>query len=91
MIVGEVPLRPPSLLAPYYGGGDELHMVFDFALMHVPWSAEAFARALDDAEEAFRRVRPLAVLGALEPRPAAAPLALRRAPRRGRAPPRSCC
>ncbi len=55
-IVGEVPWRSPSLLAPYYGAGDELHMVFDFALMHVPWSAEAFARAVVEAEEALSGV-----------------------------------
>ena len=45
VMVGEVPLRPPALLAPYYGQGDELQLVFNFALMHVPWSAEAFAEA----------------------------------------------
>ncbi len=53
VMVGEVPLRPPALLAPYYGLDDELHMVFDFALMHLPWSAEAFAAVLLDAEQTF--------------------------------------
>ena len=53
VMVGEVPLRAPALLAPYYGVGDELHMVFDFALMHLPWSAEAFAEAILDAERTF--------------------------------------
>ena len=53
MMVGEVPLRPPALLGPYYGADDELHLVFNFALMHVPWSAEAFAGALLEAERAF--------------------------------------
>ena len=28
-------------------------MVFDFALMHLPWSAEAFAEAILDAERTF--------------------------------------
>ena len=53
VMVGEVPLRAPALLAPYYGLDDELHMVFDFALMHLPWSAEAFAQAILEAEETF--------------------------------------
>ena len=53
VMVGEVPLRAPNLLTPYYGLDDELHMVFNFALMHVPWSAEAFAGALLEAEGAF--------------------------------------
>jgi alpha-glucosidase len=53
VMVGEVPLRPPALLAPYYGRGDELHLVFNFALMHLPWSAEGFAGAILEAEAAF--------------------------------------
>ena len=53
VMVGEVPLRAPALLARYYGEGDELHMVFDFALMHLPWTAAAFANAVLDAERAF--------------------------------------
>ena len=53
VMVGEVPLRAPALLVPYYGLGDELHMVFNFSLMHVPWSAEAFTNALLEAERAF--------------------------------------
>jgi len=53
VIVGEVPLGSPALLAPYYGLGDELHMVFNFTLMHLPWSAEAFANALLEAERAL--------------------------------------
>ncbi len=53
VMVGEVPLRAPALLAPYYGLDDELHLVFNFALMHVPWSAEAFAGVVVEAEKAF--------------------------------------
>jgi alpha-glucosidase len=53
VIVGEVPLGEPSRLARYYGAGDELHLVFDFALMHVPWSAEAFATAVLESERAL--------------------------------------
>ena len=90
VMVGEVPLRPPELLAPYYGADDELHMVFNFALMHVPWSAEAFAGALLEAERALRGVRPMALLGAVESRPASPPLALTGARRRALARLRSC-
>jgi len=50
VMVGEVTLSSPSKLVPYYGQGDELHMVFNFALMHLPWTAEAFAGALDAAD-----------------------------------------
>jgi alpha-glucosidase len=53
LMVGEVPLEPAAQLAPYYGSGDELHMVFDFALMHVPWSAESFAHVIAEAETAL--------------------------------------
>jgi alpha-glucosidase len=53
VMVGEVPLRTPAQLAPYYGVDDQLHMVFNFALMHLPWSAEAFSRALMEAERAL--------------------------------------
>lgn len=53
VIVGEVSLLSPQQLAPYYGDGDELHMVFNFNLMHVPWSADAFAAAASAAEADF--------------------------------------
>jgi alpha-glucosidase len=49
-MVGEVPLLSPALLVPYYGHGNELHMVFNFTLMHVPWAAGAFAAALAEAD-----------------------------------------
>ena len=53
VMVGEVPLDSPALLAPYYGRDDELHMVFDFGLMHVPWSAAEFSRVIVEAEAAL--------------------------------------
>ena len=28
-------------MATYYGQGDELHLAFNFPLLHAPWSAEA--------------------------------------------------
>src|SRR5436190_576681 len=51
VIVGEVPILSAARLVPYYGHGDELHMVFNFILMHLPWEAEAFAATVAEAEE----------------------------------------
>ncbi len=51
VIVGEVPILSAARLVPYYGHGDELHMVFNFILMHLPWAAEAFAATVGEAEE----------------------------------------
>jgi alpha-glucosidase len=39
MIVGEVNLRETSLIAPYLGDDDELHLAFDFESLAVPWEA----------------------------------------------------
>jgi alpha-glucosidase len=52
-IVGEVNLGSASLLAPYFGEGDQLHLVFDFALLRAPWDAEAWGSVLDDAARSF--------------------------------------
>ena len=77
VMVGEVPLRSPAQLVPYYGLEDQLHMVFDFALMHVSWSAEAFSTRSPGSRAGARAARPLALLGSLESRPASTPFALR--------------
>jgi alpha-glucosidase len=53
MMVGEVNLAGASLLAPYYGDGDELHLVFDFSLLRAPWSAESWAARIAAAELAL--------------------------------------
>jgi len=50
VMVGEIPLLSPALLVPYYGRGDELHVVFNFTLMHLPWAAEAFRAAVAEAD-----------------------------------------
>jgi alpha-glucosidase len=42
MIVGEVNLRETTLIAPYLGDDDELHLAFDFESLDVPWDAEAW-------------------------------------------------
>lgn len=55
-MVGEVNLRSPELIAPYYGAGDELHLTFNFAPMRGPWDA------------AFWRTSVQETLAALAPR-----------------------
>src|SRR4051812_23795366 len=52
-MVGEVQLGSPALLAPYYGHGDELDMVFDFALLRAPWEAQRWADLIYTAEAAY--------------------------------------
>ena len=53
MTVGEVmaekPGNPP-LAAAYCDGGHGLHMSFNFAFLHCPWRAEAFADVIDEWE-----------------------------------------
>ena len=90
VIVGEVPLRPPAQLALYYGGGDELHMVFDFALMRVPWSAEAVGGWWPRPRR--RSPRPTSGrAGCSRTTMTRATARASEAPRRGRARPPSCC
>jgi alpha-glucosidase len=57
-MVGEVNLRSPQLVAPYYGEGDELHLAFNFAPMDGPWDAHFWASVVEET------------LAALEPRDA---------------------
>jgi alpha-glucosidase len=45
-MVGEVNLRSPELIAPYYGHGDELHLAFNFAPMLGPWDAASWRDAI---------------------------------------------
>ena len=49
--VGEVMVRAPGdarRAASYLGDGtDELHMVFDFTLLHLPWNARRFLRQIE--------------------------------------------
>jgi alpha-glucosidase len=49
-VVGEVQLPTPEQLAPYYGDGDELHLVFDFSLLRAPWDAQRWAELVARAE-----------------------------------------
>jgi alpha-glucosidase len=52
-MVGEVNLGSPALLAPYYGLGDELHLVFNFALLRAPWDAGRWAEVVAESEAAL--------------------------------------
>ncbi len=52
-MVGEVNLGSPALLAPYYGAGDELHLVFNFSLLRAPWDARRWAELITESEAAI--------------------------------------
>jgi alpha-glucosidase len=50
MMVGEVNLRETSLIAPYLGEDDELHLAFDFESLDVPWDAGAWRARIAHVE-----------------------------------------
>ena len=52
-MVGEVNLRSPDLIAPYYGDGDQLHLAFNFAPMLGPWEADSWRSAIEETVAAF--------------------------------------
>ncbi|HET7489782.1 MAG TPA: alpha-amylase family glycosyl hydrolase [Acidimicrobiales bacterium] len=52
-MVGEVNLASADLLAPYYGDGDELHLVFNFTLLRAPWDAAHWAERIAESEAAL--------------------------------------
>ena len=49
--VGEVFLIKTSLVAKYYGDGDELHLAFNFPPMFCPFEAACFKRRVTEIEE----------------------------------------
>jgi alpha-glucosidase len=51
MMVGEVNLSETSLIAPYLGEDDELHLAFDFESLFVPWEAGAWRERIAHVEE----------------------------------------
>jgi alpha-glucosidase len=51
--VGEVGIASLPDMARYYGRGDELHLVFNFDFWRQPWSARAFAQAVEAYEAAL--------------------------------------
>jgi alpha-glucosidase len=55
-MVGEVQLGSAARLAPYYGRGDELNLVFDFALLRAPWDPQCWAELIREAEAAYKPV-----------------------------------
>ncbi len=50
VMVGEVNLGSAELVAPYYGDGDELPLVFNFALLYAPWDAARWAAVVAESE-----------------------------------------
>jgi alpha-glucosidase len=56
VMVGEVNLATPALLAPYYGNGDELQMVFNFSLLWAPWDAASWKERIVASEAALTPV-----------------------------------
>jgi alpha-glucosidase len=56
MVVGEVNLTEHDRLVRYYGTGDELHLVFNFIPMAMPWQAGPWREHLEEIESAYRRV-----------------------------------
>ena len=53
VLVGETFLPDVSLIAPFYGQGDELHLAFDIPMLFAPLEAGALARVVRDTEAAF--------------------------------------
>jgi alpha-glucosidase len=51
MMVGEVNLSETTLIAPYLGEDDELHLAFDFESLWVPWEAAAWRQRIAHVEE----------------------------------------
>jgi alpha-glucosidase len=47
MIVGEVYLLDTSLVAPYYGDDDELHLSFNFPPLFTPWDAASWRAQIE--------------------------------------------
>ena len=56
MMVGEVVLLDPTIVASYYGQGDGLHLSFNFPPMLSPWDAVLWRRWV---EEAMREIDPV--------------------------------
>ncbi|MCC5950490.1 MAG: DUF3459 domain-containing protein [Acidimicrobiia bacterium] len=50
MMVGEIYLLDTSLVAEYYGNGDELHLCFNFPPLYAPWDAGSWRRQIERTE-----------------------------------------
>ena len=53
MLVGETFLPDVSLIAPFYGQGDELHLAFDIPMLFAPLEAGTLATVVRDTESTF--------------------------------------
>jgi len=64
ILVGEVFLLDTSLVAQYYGEGDELHLAFNFPPLFAPWDATAWRDQIARAQAEFapRRAWPTWVI-----------------------------
>lgn len=51
--IGEVRIRDRRRWAAYYGQGDELHLVFDFAPLKATWTAVSIREAVEDTQRAL--------------------------------------
>jgi alpha-glucosidase len=50
MLVGEVYLDDLERVVSYVATGDQLHLAHNFVFVHLPWSAEAFRRSIEEFE-----------------------------------------
>ena len=48
MLVGEVYLHDLARVVSYVSSGDQLHLAHNFVFLHLPWSAEAFRRSIEE-------------------------------------------
>ncbi len=53
VLIGEIYLPLPRLVAYYGQDGDETHLPFNFQLLLLPWDARRIAKAIDDYEAAL--------------------------------------
>ena len=51
--IGEIHEDDLAVWASYYGSGDELHLPFNFSLLHAPWEAEEVRRRVEALEAAL--------------------------------------
>ncbi len=57
MMVGEVNLESVERIAPYYGEGDQLNLVFNFSPLHAPWDAATWRDAIESVVVTLSRRR----------------------------------
>jgi alpha-glucosidase len=53
LAVGEVNILNPSVIAQYYGRGEELHLAFNFPLLHASWDAVVWRQIGYDTARLF--------------------------------------